>query len=308
MHRLEGNFISLKPIWRGEELPRNFFTLWFYGLGFFWILSICIGPFTLTGQQLRYYIPSLVVYAIANVIWYQPWHLDNTKVFNAGWVPLGVAVVASVLVRIGSRGDTKPTPESHFSAKKTHDTKDGRDIRDKRGARKVRIDTVAKKEVTIQDVLWILRVFCAAILFVLCILAGLFGVIHAAKYEYPLWWDWEGSVRIAEIVKSVSPPRSIWITDSGHTNPVVTLAGRQTLAGYGGWLSSHGLNDSPRVNAMNRLTRRPDDVWGVDGFGVQFAAVDYRSNADAWKFDPKNSTKWKTLFRNQDWGIFQRIK
>jgi hypothetical protein len=310
MHRLEGNFISLKPIWQGEERPRNFFTLWFYGLGFFWILSICVGPFTLTSQQLRYYIPSLVVYAIANVVWYQPWHLDNTKVFNAGWVPLGLAVVSNVLVKIGwSFSGTQTanvTPAESTPAKTA-----GHVGRSSKSGHRSQNHQVVKKPIR-RDYrpifIGIVRLVCAALLFLGCTLAGFFGVCHAASYEYPLWWNWPNAYQIANIVKRVSPPRSIWITDSGHTNPIVTLAGRQTLAGYGGWLSSHGLNDEARVNAMKRLTRRPDDVAGVDGYGVEFAAVDFKSNSDAWKFDPKNSTKWKTLFLSEDWGIYQRIK
>ena len=94
MTRAKGKgFFSAIPIWK--DMNQNFFTLWWDALFIFWIIAIFLGPFMLNKKQLIKYIPSLVVYIISNLVLYQPWNIDNSKVFHAGWVPLAIAVVAN---------------------------------------------------------------------------------------------------------------------------------------------------------------------------------------------------------------------
>jgi hypothetical protein len=60
-----------------------------------------LGIAALTRRQLAAYVPSLVVYAVTNVVRYQPWELDNTKLFYAAWIPLALPVVAQYLAVVG---------------------------------------------------------------------------------------------------------------------------------------------------------------------------------------------------------------
>ena len=94
MNRAKGKgFFSLLPIW--SEMNQNFFEMWWDALFIFWIISIFLGPFLLTKKQLIKYLPSLFVFFVSNFVHYQPWNIDNSKVFHAGWVPLAIAVVAN---------------------------------------------------------------------------------------------------------------------------------------------------------------------------------------------------------------------
>lgn len=86
-------FFFLEPIW--VESKTDYFTLWWDGLFIFWAISTFLGIFILTKEQLVQYIPPMFVYVVSNLMHYQPWNVDNSKVFYAGWVPFAVAVVAN---------------------------------------------------------------------------------------------------------------------------------------------------------------------------------------------------------------------
>jgi hypothetical protein len=96
----QDRFVTFVPVWADDRL--DFFTLWWRGLGVFWVMSLFHGPAVLNWTQLKLYIPSLFVFAVSNFIHYQPWNLDNTKVFYNGWIPLAVAVVAHFLATLHS--------------------------------------------------------------------------------------------------------------------------------------------------------------------------------------------------------------
>jgi hypothetical protein len=93
-------FVTFIPIWADDHL--DFFTLWWRGLGVFWAMSLFHGIAVLNWSQLKLYIPSLFLFFVSNLIHYQPWNLDNTKVFYNGWIPLAVAVVAHFLATLHS--------------------------------------------------------------------------------------------------------------------------------------------------------------------------------------------------------------
>jgi hypothetical protein len=96
-------FLQINPIWRTPERRKLRFPwliLWWRGLGVFWAISL-LGVAILTKRQLMIYVPSLVVYLITNFIRYQPWELDNTKLFYAAWIPLALPVVANYLFALG---------------------------------------------------------------------------------------------------------------------------------------------------------------------------------------------------------------
>ena len=95
----KGNFIQINPLWYGtpKESLGNFWgplLLWWRGLGIFFAIAIFLGIPILTWQQFKVYIPSLFVFVTTNIIRYQPWSLDNTKLFYAVWIPIALPVVA----------------------------------------------------------------------------------------------------------------------------------------------------------------------------------------------------------------------
>jgi hypothetical protein len=92
------SFWTFLLIWSDDQ--RNFFRLWWLGLGAFWALALfhCFTAFD--SKQFKLYLPSLFVFAVSNLVHYQPWNLDNMKVFYNGWVPVAVAAVAHFLAML----------------------------------------------------------------------------------------------------------------------------------------------------------------------------------------------------------------
>lgn len=98
-----GNFLSPNPIfmskWSKFKLLSPF-ILWWRGLGFFAYISLFAGLFILTRKQIKLYLPSFIVWMIANIIRYQPWELDNTKIFYAAWIPIALPVYGNFIMRL----------------------------------------------------------------------------------------------------------------------------------------------------------------------------------------------------------------
>ena len=80
------------------DTAMNFSLLWLRAIGPFLPLSL-LGALFLNGKQLKLYLSFWVIFAVSNVIQFQPWDKDNTKMFLI-WVLLAVAVVAMVIVKL----------------------------------------------------------------------------------------------------------------------------------------------------------------------------------------------------------------
>lgn len=254
--RTQKDFFKIAPI--SQEIPgRNIFTLWWYGLGAFIVIALIHVPLVISKKQLIYYAPSLAVFLLSNIIWYQPWGLDNTKVFNAAFIPLASIGIATFLTKLhlfGKYGDT-----------------------------------------------------IATLLFVYCTVSGMLACFAIGKNSYPVWDRREQPYEIARFVIQHTPPDAVWITDSGHTNPVITLAGRQTLVGYKGWLISHNLDDGPRSRTIQRLTWRPDYTDEVDKYNVSYIGI--RKGVDEVKFSPNLKLgNWKIVYQSSQFTAYKRTK
>lgn len=94
-------FVNYNPIWNAHEKRNCKFApiiLWWRGLGVFAAISLLCGWLVLDKWQITLYLPAIFVFIITNLIRYQPWELDNTKLFYAVWVPIALAVVSKYLV------------------------------------------------------------------------------------------------------------------------------------------------------------------------------------------------------------------
>jgi hypothetical protein len=103
------DFLRLNPIWNTGQKRGVLFapiTLWWRGLGVFGAVALVFGWCLATRWQAKLYCSSLAVFAIANVIRYQPWELDNTKLLYSAWVPLALPFVAQFLAALVTRPRT----------------------------------------------------------------------------------------------------------------------------------------------------------------------------------------------------------
>lgn len=254
MHRsTEKNFMKIKPIWKMDK-TQKFFGMWYRSLGTLFALSVFHAPSIMTWRQLSYYLPSIFVFLISNYVWYQPWHLDNTKVFNAAWMPLVIASVSNYLSRL------------------------------------FKIGLIGK--------------FLCACLMVSSCFSGFLAVQMCYRESYQVWSYNDYPLEVADFVVKNTEPRSIFITDDWHAHPITTLAGRQTVLGYPGWLVSHGLEGSKRKNMITNLIYYPDNTDRSDAFGVDYICS--RSKSSGLHFHPRDSTKWRRIFSMADIKIFKR--
>ena len=100
------SFIKFAPVWRNnpwaetapDVLDLNFFVLWWKSLTFTLPLSL-LGIAFLDVKQRKFYAALLVIFVMANVINFQPWDKDNTKIF-AIWMFLASAVAVLALSKL----------------------------------------------------------------------------------------------------------------------------------------------------------------------------------------------------------------
>ncbi|KAH0787073.1 hypothetical protein GPJ56_009071 [Histomonas meleagridis] len=100
VNKQKKSFLRINPIWNTPD-KRKFkhpaIILWWRGLGVFAAISLIFGFASLDKWQITLYIPSIVTFILTNIIRYQPWELDNTKLFYASWIPLALGVVSQYL-------------------------------------------------------------------------------------------------------------------------------------------------------------------------------------------------------------------
>jgi hypothetical protein len=203
------------------------------------------------------YFPSLVVFALSNVIHYQPWNLDNTKVFYNAWVPVAVAAV------------------SHFLAVL-------REGKHRIGA------------------------FLVAALFALSCASSAFALWQAVRLPALVWDEPEPYV-IADWAIANTAPRSVWLTDTRHNHPIPTLAGRQVVLGYRGWIGSHNLDESERLRAIGALAKDPDATELIDEFDVEWLCLCSDDSQEVTFKVEESSVKWKLEYRSERCEVWKRF-
>lgn len=90
-------FIELKPIWKDKNYTTSkfaFYDIWWKALGVFGMISLIFGFATASLYQIRIYCAALAVFLMSSAIMFQPWELDNCKLFQDGWMPLSLGFVS----------------------------------------------------------------------------------------------------------------------------------------------------------------------------------------------------------------------
>lgn len=252
--RASNNLMRFQWIWKDSNV--SVFQFWWNGLGCFIVISLFNGIVVLNNIQLNLYLPSIIVFLLGNYIMYQPWNLDNTKVFNAAFIPLAVAVVANF-----------------FSYMK----------------RKTKI--------------YMAPVFF--VLFISCCLSGFLSLRMAYVEKYSIWETSDHAFELGEWIKNNTPHDSIWVTDQWHAHPVSSIAGRQILIGYGGWIHSHGLKGNDRTAAITDLVNNPDGTKSIDNYHIDYICKRSCSRGgDCLDFNPK-SKRYSIVYQQFKYTIYK---
>jgi hypothetical protein len=253
--RAKKGFWRVAPIWKSEG-AKSLLHMWWRSLGVLFAMGFFCGPPIMSLEQLRFYVPSFAVWIVSNYIWYQPWQLDNTKVFNAAWMPMILSAASCFLVALG------------------------------------------RKRIIGRGVAGILIFFAC--------FSGLLSTRMAIREMYPIWSPDDYPHELAEFVRTHSDPKSIWLLDDWHAHPVTTLAGRQSVLGYGGWTSSHGLGERSRREILSQLRANPESTKAADNFGVQFVCVRKRDKTSLTFPITPHSQHWRKVLDNVRYTVYER--
>lgn len=99
----------------------------------------------------------------------------------------------------------------------------------------------------------------AIILFLITILPGLLTVYRELKLSFILYT--QADLELADFVKKNTKTSDIFLTTDQHNNPISSLAGRQILMGYRGWLWSHGIDYKERFNDLLNIYNGSDNAY-----------------------------------------------
>lgn len=144
----------------------------------------------------------------------------------------------------------------------------------------------AKKSVKIITICLILSV---------CIFSGLTDIVfrmNVKKDSLHQIFD-HNAVAMAEYVKTNIDEQDLILTGMAHTNPIASLAGRQILVGYTGWLWSRGVNYQGREKAIKDFYLSPNaGSQLLKDYNIKYILVD---TSIAGNFS-ENVKKFDTVF------------
>ena len=79
-------------------------------------------------------------------------------------------------------------------------------------------------------------------------------------------------IAMAQWIVKNTPQDSLFLSSTFHQNPVPALAGRRIMAGYEGWLWSHGLNYQKTLEDAKKMFSEADCAL-MNSYGVDFVLV-----------------------------------
>ncbi len=100
-------------------------------------------------------------------------------------------------------------------------------------------------------------------------IGGVLSFLYAGEHRLGLWS--KGDIRFAQQVRRATPPDSVILTANGHTQPVIGLSGRQTVMGYWGWFTAHGLDGARYERDVNAMLA--GDTERMHSLGVDYVVL-----------------------------------
>lgn len=220
----------------------NFVLLWLQGLGLFvpfYLISTFI--FARNPAQWPFQVGFGLLFVVSNVVIFQPWVLDNTKVFYIAIFGMS-PMVAQLIVTVWSW-----------------------DLQIFKSDPKIQKRIVRGRRRTIDETIElgllssVARVFIRVVLIlalVSLIFSGTLCVVRET-FSYTPMYD-RTDIELAQwFVENTPEDARIAVSTTGnHFRPSSALGGRVLLSSYWGWISNHGMpNFVERNDQVNRLLR-----------------------------------------------------
>lgn len=125
------------------------------------------------------------------------------------------------------------------------------------------------------------------------IAGGVLNIIRTSQERLLLWGV--PDVKIAEWVRDNTPPDSIFLTGSAHNHPIPSLAGRQIVMGFEGWLFSHSLSYEKVLRDETIMFQ--GDMSLLKKYGIDYVALTPYERAFA---EARGFTLNESFLRNPD--------
>lgn len=180
-------------------------VFWFMNIGFI-LIPFSFG-FLKSNSLLRKILsPYLMIFLLGNFVRFQPWDWDNYKIFLHCHI-LTIIIASFGILELSNILNNYLRQRSNFFKSR---------------------------------LIAVLGFACLATILFFSTASGLLSHIRVFQESYLMWP--KSDILFAEWIRENTPPESVFLTSTHFLNPVVTLAGRQVVLGYEGWLWSHGLD------------------------------------------------------------------
>jgi len=277
-------FVRFTPMWVEPQLGRNIFHAWYRSLGISVPLCLIGGLVVLERKHWRYWASSWLVFLVGAYCQFQPWKLDNCKVFQV-WHWTVCSVIGAFLGYLwtGQTPSAKPPPALSFSEPSPPNKK--------------------QRSYTGK----VIRVVVVASLLFLLTASGMLCLIKENNLNWELFNRYDRE--LADYAKKNTEPEAVFLTSDQHNCPVITLAGRHTLVGYKGWLDSHGYAWQTRSNDVNRMYS--GDSSSLDlltSYNVNYIIIgdeERRENRANEDFFRTRKDKFEVMFKNQAYTLYK---
>lgn len=116
----------------------------------------------------------------------------------------------------------------------------------------------------------------AIVLFAATVFSGMLSLVWSAQESFQLYSKEEHE--LGEWLKANTPKEAVFLTSDMHNHPVSMLAGRRILAGYEGWLWSHGIPHHDRQADVRKMFAGGSEALKLmkryhAAYGLSYAAI-----------------------------------
>jgi hypothetical protein len=275
-------------------------------------------------SAVKFALASFAVFLVGCFVKFQPWDRDNTKIFYV-WAmiasPMVGFVFASPVVWAAQFLTADPRHEDAGAAA-------GGDAGEVAGAGEdaddsapalAKVDTMqaqARQQSVFRGRFLAMPLLLFGAPLMLAVMAagsvsGVLSLIREFRMSHELYGNMEKEVG-EFIIKNISP-KAVMVHDNNHRCPAGYIAGRPSLAGYDGWLWSHGYDYGERHNDRNFIMGKVTEVEDRAGYdkmrrwGVRYVLGENKDTHDGSgdNKDLFNGGNVKRIFMNSRWQVFE---
>ncbi|MCA9370012.1 hypothetical protein KC686_02555, partial [Candidatus Woesebacteria bacterium] len=269
-------FFTFHSGWYAGEHNQNWLVFWLLNWGVVpllalisWIIEIQqakkkILPFFL-------YAPFFTLFVLCNLISFQPFLWDNTKLL--AWTSVGFSLLTAMgLLRLWRAASKKIRRREYFSTLKYL------------GLRSI-----------------------VSLIFVATIFSGGIDAVSAIQFQqhqYQMYSSEE--LELAEWVKENTPSNSIWLTSDQHNHWLPNLTGRQIVMAYRGWLWSHGYTYSQVEQDVKTMFTQPEDMRLFQTYDISYVVIGPSEIVD-WGADGSTFSQFYTPIHQTQHYVILRL-